>query len=360
MKAQRVTADDEDDDLIAARDGSAGIIRLNRPKTLNAITLHMARSIMRALDEFQSDPGVATILLEGAGERGLCAGGDIRKLYDEARAGSDFGKTYWREEYALDARIAAFGKPFIAYMDGLVMGGGIGLSGHASFRLVTERTKLAMPEVSLGFFPDVGGTWLLSHAPGEIGTYYALTGNAMDGAGAIYTGFADTQVRSADWPALRAAAAKLPRHARADDVRALVERFAVASGPAAIAAHRGTIDACFHFDTVEEIVAALEHDGSQFARDTLAAIQDKSPRGLKVALQLLRLGRSSSSLEECLIREYRAALEVLASADFVEGIRAAIIDKDRNPQWSPARIEDVTPQIVARYLAPRGQDELIL
>ena len=178
-------------DLIARREGACGVIRLNRPKAINAVTLEMLRDIDKALDAFASDPAVAVILLEGAGERGLCAGGDIRALWESSKVQGDLGKILWREEYILNARIAKLPKPYVAFMDGIVMGGGVGLSAHASHRIVTEKTKLAMPEVSLGFFPDVGGTWLLAHSPGEIGSYFGLTGTTMNGPDAIHACFAD-------------------------------------------------------------------------------------------------------------------------------------------------------------------------
>jgi enoyl-CoA hydratase len=244
-------------------------------------------------------------------------------------------------------------------MDGLVMGGGIGLAAHASHRIVTEKTKVGMPEVGLGFFPDVGGTWLLSRAPGEIGTYLGLTGQIANGADTLYARMADAEISSADWPALRAALTELPADAGGDAVMAAIGRFAVSPELGPVAQQQPLIDRAFRHDTVEDIVAALEQDGSAFAQATLAAMKEKSPRGLKVALKLLRLARNSSSLEECLVREYRAALEVFASADFVEGVRAAIIDKDRQPKWMPPNLEDVTPEIVERYLAPLGDDDLI-
>src|ERR1700730_9533785 len=190
-------------DVIVRREGGVGVIRLNRPKAINAMTLEMSLGIDAALDQFETDPAVALVLLEGAGERGLCAGGDIRGLYESSRAGGDLGMVFWRQEYIMNARIAKFPKPYVAFMDGLVMGGGVGLSAHSAHRVVTERTKLAMPEVGLGFFPDVGGTWLLSRAPGEIGTYFGLTGQIMNGPDAIYARFADTVVRSAKLAALR-------------------------------------------------------------------------------------------------------------------------------------------------------------
>jgi enoyl-CoA hydratase len=345
-------------DLIARREGAAGIIRLNRPKAINAVTLQMFREIDKALDGFEADPDVAVILLEGAGERGLCAGGDIRALYDSARAGGDLGNILWREEYILNARIAEFPKPYVAFMDGIVMGGGVGLAAHASHRVVTERTKLAMPEVGIGFFPDVGGTWLLSRSPGEVGTYFGLTGQTMNGADAVYAGFADIVVASNKLPALREALTRAPTNANAADVRAMIDGFAAANAEAPIAAQQHLIDALFGPDSIEEIVTALAHHDSEFARATLGTILEKSPTGLKLTLKLLRMARESASLRECLVREYRAALEIFVNHDFPEGIRAAVIDKDRNPRWKPARIEEVTPELIARYFVPRGADEL--
>src|ERR1700755_569698 len=195
-------------DLIVRREGAAGIIRLNGRKAINAMTLEMSEGIDRALDQFEADPAVALVLLEGAGERGLCAGGDIRGLYESSRAGGDLGKRFWRQEYVMNARIAKYPKPYVAFMDGLVMGGGVGLSGHARHRVVTEKTKLAMPEVGLGFFPDVGGTWLLSRSPGELGSYFGLTGQTMNGPDAIHARFADAVVPSAKLPELREALTK--------------------------------------------------------------------------------------------------------------------------------------------------------
>lgn len=339
-------------DLIVRREGAAGVIRLNRPKALNALTLEMTREIAPALDVFESDPKVALVILEGAGERGLCAGGDIRGLYESAKAKGDLGKIFWREEYIVNARIARYPKPYVAYMDGFVMGGGVGLAGHASHRVVTEKTRVAMPEVGLGFFPDVGGTWLLSRTPGELGTYFGLTGLTMNGADAVYCNLADVLIRTGDWPALREALTSVAPGIDAAGVTAKLKPFAITDqGPVTL--QREFIDRAFAHDSVEKIVAALEQDGSDFALATLKALADKSPRGLKVTLKLLRLARSSTSLEECLKREYLAALEVFDSADFVEGVRAAIIDKDRNPAWQPPDLAGVTPDIVARYLAKR-------
>ena len=347
-----------DGDLIARKEGSAGIIRLNRPKAINAVTLEMFHDIDRALDAFEADPDVAVIVLEGAGERGLCAGGDIRSLWESSKVKGDLGKILWRDEYILNARIKKFPKPYVAFMDGIVMGGGVGLSAHSAHRVVTNRTKLAMPEVGLGFFPDVGGTWLLAHSPGEIGTYFGLTGQTMNGPDAIHARFADAVVPSSKLPALREALTKVASGTTSADIRKLISGFSTGETAGPVAALQAQIDALFSHDRMEDIVAALQRDGSDFAQATLKTLNEKSPRGMVVTLKLLRLARTARSLEECLVREYRAALEVFASDDFREGVRAAVIDKDRSPKWSPPRIEDVTPAMVAPYFAEIGADEL--
>jgi enoyl-CoA hydratase len=346
-------------DLIARREGAAGIIRLNRPKAINAVTLEMFRDVEKALDAFEVDPAVSLILLEGAGERGLCAGGDIRALYESSKVGGDLGKILWREEYILNARIAKFRKPYVSFMDGIVMGGGVGLSAHSSHRVVTDKTRLAMPEVGLGFFPDVGGTWLLSHAPGEIGTYFGLTGQTMNGPDAIHARFADAVVPSAKLPALREALTRTRAGASLAEVKSLIDGFATGETSGPVAAQREQIDRWFAHDRMQDIIAALKQDGAELAQATLKTLSEKSPRGMVVTLKLLRLARQARSLEECLVREYRAALEVFRSDDFREGVRAAVIDKDRNPKWSPPAIADVTEAMIAPYFAEIGADELV-
>ena len=346
-------------DLIARREGACGVIRLNRPKAINAVTLEMFRDIDKALDVFEADPAVSVILLEGAGERGLCAGGDIRALYESSKVKGDLGKILWREEYILNARIARFKKPYVSFMDGIVMGGGVGLSAHGRHRIVTERTKLAMPEVGLGFFPDVGGTWLLSRSPGEIGTYFGLTGTTMNGPDAVHARFADAVVPSARLTTLREKLVGLRAGVSSAEVEAVIDGFGTGETAGPVAAIQPQIDRWFAHDRMADIVVALHSDGSELAQSTLKMLNEKSPRGLVVALKLMRLARSSSSLEQCLTREYRSALEVFASDDFREGVRAAVIDKDRNPRWSPAKIDDVTPEIVAPYFAEIGADELV-
>ena len=347
-------------DLIVRREGAVGVIRLNRPKAINAVTLEMFRDIDKALDVYEADPEVAVILLEGAGERGLCAGGDIRALYESSKVKGDLGKILWREEYILNARIAKFAKPYVAFMDGIVMGGGVGLSAHSRHRVVSDRTKLAMPEVGLGFFPDVGGTWLLTRlARQRSGLYFRLTGRTMNGPDAIYARFADAVVPSAKLTALRDTLVNLGARANTADVKAAIDGFATGETSGPVAALRPQIDGWFAHDRMQDIIAVLQQDGSELAAATLRTLNEKSPRGMVVTLKLLRLARGSTSLEQCLVREYRAALQVFASDDFREGVRAAVIDKDRNPRWSPSRIEDVTPAMVAPYFAEIGADELV-
>src|ERR1700742_1171074 len=232
-------------DLIARKEGAAGINRPNRPKAINAVTLEMFRDIDKALDQFEADPAVAVILLEGAGDCGLCAGGEIRALYERSKVRGDLGKILWREEYILNARIAKFPKPYVAFMDGIVMGGGVGLSAHSSHRVVTERTKLAMPEVGLGFFPDVGGTWLLSRSPGEIGTYFGLTGQTMNGPDAINARFADAVVPSAKLPDLREVLTKVRPGTSSGEIKTLIAQFATAETAGPVAARQSDIDRWF-------------------------------------------------------------------------------------------------------------------
>jgi enoyl-CoA hydratase len=358
MTAPAAAAETEGD-LIVRREGAAGIIRLNRPKAINAMTYEMSLGIDAALDRFETDPAVAVVILEGAGERGLCAGGDIRGLYESSKAGGDLGKIFWRQEYVMNARIAKYPKPYIAFMDGLVMGGGVGLSGHARHRVVTEKTKLAMPEVGLGFFPDVGGTWLLTRIPGEIGTFFGLTGQTMNGPDAIFARFADAVVPSTKLPALREALTTIRPGATSAEVDKVIAGFATGESAGPVAARQASIDRWFAHDRMEDIFSTLKRDDSEFAQSTRKVLNEKSPRGMVVTLKLLRLARDAASLEECLVREYRAALEVFRSDDFREGVRAAVIDKDRNPRWSPPRVEDVTREMLAPYFREIGTDELV-
>jgi enoyl-CoA hydratase len=334
--------------VIVERRGGAGIIRLNRPKAINSLTLPMVRAMFQALHRFEDDPGISCVVLAGEGERGLCAGGDVRIIHDLGRAGDPQVLDFWREEFPLNYRIARFGKPYVALMDGIVMGGGVGISAHGSHRIVTERTKLAMPETGIGYFPDVGGSWLLPKAPGECGTWLGLTGNAVTAADAIYAGFADHLVPSEHLADL---VRDLSQTADAEGVEAIIGTYAVEAGEGVLAANREIIDATFRFDTVEEIFAALSARDDAFSRETLEALQKRSPTSLKLTLKLLRLGRESASLIECLEREFAAGTEILRGHDFYEGVRAALVDKDRSPRWQPARLEEVRAEDLLPYFA---------
>jgi enoyl-CoA hydratase len=337
----------ETNDVLVEVTGTCGRIRLNRPKAINALTLPMIQHIQAALDKFETDPEISSVLISGEGERGLCAGGDIRALYDHGRSG--FGAEFFTHEYRMNAHIAAYKKPYVALMDGITMGGGVGISAHGAIRIVTERTRLAMPETGIGFFPDVGGTWLLAHAPGELGTFLGLTGDSFGGADAINAGLADHFVESSNLPHLITALADLPAGADVEAVRAAVEGFSQHVTPP-LAAHRTDIDIAFAHNTVEKIVTALHASAAtEFAKKTLAVLAQKSPTSMKVTLRLLRLGRNSATLQECLQREFDASTQVLASDEFYEGVRAAVVDKDRNPKWNPATLAEVTKARVDAY-----------
>jgi enoyl-CoA hydratase len=338
-----------ENETIVERCGALGRIRLNRPKALNSLTLPMIRDMDAALDRFARDPAVAAVLIIGEGERGLCAGGDIRAIHDSGKNGSDLASTFWSEEYRLNARISSYPKPYIAFMDGIVMGGGVGVSVYGSHRIVTERTRLAMPETGIGFFPDIGASWFLTRQAGEGTTHLALTGEIIGAGDAIALGLADTYVPSADLAVLAEALAALPAGSGRAEVSGVVARFAAAAPAGPVSLQRQAIDRLFAHDRVENILAALDEDGSDFAAKAAATLRTKSPLSLAVTLRLLRLGRQSERLEDCLEREFAATPAVLASHDFYEGVRAAIIDKDRNPQWRPASLDAVTAAEVDAY-----------
>jgi len=339
-------------ETLVERDGALGRIRLNRPKALNSLTLPMVRDIVAALDDFERDPAVAAVLVTGEGERGLCAGGDIRAIYDGGKAGSDEPTTFWREEYTLNARIGRYPKPYVVVMDGIVMGGGVGISVYGSHRIVTERTRFAMPETGIGFFPDVGASWFLARQAGELGTYVGLTGEPLSAADAILVGLADVFVRSERLPELVEALASLPADSSSEAVSTAIAGFADVPPAGVLEPQQQAIDRLFAFDSIEEIVATLRADGSPFAEKLLSVLSAKSPLSLTVTLRLLRLGRKTETLESCLEWEFAATAAVLRSHDFYEGVRAAVIDKDRNPQWKPARLADVTAADVDAYFQP--------
>ena len=342
----------ENRDVLLRREGHLGHIILNRPQAINALTHPMVTAIANALDAWEHDDSVATVLITGAGERGLCAGGDIVAIHRDAVTGGGGTAEFWADEYRLNARIASYPKPYVAVMDGLVLGGGVGISAHGSVRIVTERTKIGMPETGIGFVPDVGGTHLLSRAPGEFGTHLALTAGSITGPDAIALGLADHYVNSREIPELIDALATLEAETAVGAAsQALFD-------PAPLLAERTWINDCYAHDTVEEILAALRANPTPAAMAAAQAIASKSPTALKLTLASLRAARRSLSLVETLQREYRVSLRTLAGHDPAEGIRAQVIDKDRKPQWSPATLAEVTDTDIATYFAGLGPREL--
>jgi enoyl-CoA hydratase/carnithine racemase len=340
-------------EILLRRDGRLGQIVLNRPAAMNALTHAMITRMSAVLADWASDDGVGTVLLTGAGDRGLCAGGDIVAIYRSAQGGGEDAARFFADEYHLNAQIHRYPKPYLAVMDGVVLGGGVGVSGHANTRIVTERTKLGMPETGIGFVPDVGGTYLLSRAPGELGTHLALTAGLVTGSDAIALGLADHFIRSDRIPAL---ARSLERDEAAAAVRALAED----PPPSGLLAQRDWIDECYASDDVAEIVAALQRSSSAAARTAAGLILAKSPTALAVTLASLRRARRLTTLEEVLDQEYRVSLRFLEGTEMQEGIRAQVIDKDRTPRWSPPTLGEVTADAVDGYFAPLGPRELRL
>ncbi|MER6677309.1 enoyl-CoA hydratase/isomerase family protein [Streptomyces sp. NPDC000983] len=339
-------------DVLFRTTGRAGHIILNRPKVLNSLTHDMVLRVDKALTDWEHDPAVETVVITGAGERGLCAGGDIRAIHDDARDGDGTASAaFWRDEYRLNARIAHYPKPYVAVMDGIVMGGGVGVSAHGSVRIVTERSQVAMPETGIGFVPDVGGTYLLALAPGELGTFVALTGAPIGASDALLCGLADHYVPSDRLGSFVDDLAHLP-------AREAVARHVRPEPEGELAGRREWIDACFSAGTVEEIVRRLLAHGDPAAKEAAETVLAKSPTSLKVTLAALRRARRLGPLERVLDQEYRVSCAALTTPDLVEGIRAQVIDKDRAPRWSPGALEEVTDEDVERFFTPLGEREL--
>ena len=338
-------------EALIERRGAAGVIVLNRPRALNALTLTMVRLIAAALEAWRDDPGVTRVVIAGAGDRAFSAGGDIRRLYDLGRAGDHAGQlTFWREEYRLNARIRGYPKPIVALIDGIVMGGGVGVSINASHRVAGERFSFAMPEVGIGFFPDVGATWFLPRLAHRAGVYLALTGLRADAGDALAFGLAQTFVRSADFAELTQALE------RDGDVDATLARFSTPAPPSALMCEAQGLERCFASDDRESILAALvagERQGLAFAAPARTAMLAKSPTSQALALRQMELG-PTVDFDEALRIEYRIVSRVCRAHDFYEGVRATIVDKDNRPAWSapPSAAE------VDAYFAPLGADEL--
>jgi enoyl-CoA hydratase len=345
-------------EVLARVEGRAGRITLNRPKALNALTLGMVREIRTALHAWKDEPKVQLVIFDGAGDRAFCAGGDVLSLYESRTEGSGVARTFWREEYQLNAFIHRYPKPIVAIMDGIVMGGGIGLSAHVQGggRIVTDRSLLAMPETGIGLIPDVGGTWLLGRAIGELGVYLGLTGARMNGSDAIQTGFADVHIPHQKCAALVAALSDPDAPVVADLIDETAEADPIPASP--LMARKSDIDRYFSKPTVEAIVSELQTTTDPWAMKTRADLLTKSPLALKATLAALRRAPALGSLEEALNVEFRLCTHLFERGEFPEGVRALLVDKDKSPRWQPPRIEDVTQQMVDDLFAPvQAEDE---
>jgi enoyl-CoA hydratase len=346
--------DFQNSDIQFARRGAAGIVTLNRPQALNAVTHEMVRALARQLEAWKHDGAVTRVLVTAAGGRAFCAGGDIRALYELGRVGRQAeALTFFREEYTLNNAIKRYPKPYVALIDGIVMGGGFGVSVHGSHRVAGDRFQFAMPEVGIGFFPDVGGTWVLPRMPHEIGTWCALTGERLKTADAVAAGIATHHVTSERFAEL------LDALCGNVSVDATLAAFAqpVTEGP--VMARRGALERLFAAGAIEDILAALDAAGDDWAQATAATMRAKSPTSLKLALAQVRRGRDWS-FEECMQAEMRIVSRIVHGHDFYEGVRAVIVDKDNAPRWQPASLAEVSAADVEKHFAALGADELRL
>lgn len=347
-------------DIVFERRGHAGIVTLNHPKALNAITHEMVRALSHQLDLWSQDDRVTRVIVTANGDRAFCAGGDIRALYELGKASNQpEALRFFRDEYILNAKIKRYGKPYISLIDGIVMGGGVGISIHGSHRIAGDRYAFAMPEVSIGFFPDVGGTYALPRLAGEIGTYAALTGERLKASDAVLSGAATHQVKSARFADL------LEALAGAEPVNAVLADFASNPGAGEVMPRRRIIDKTFSQGSVEAILGAFDaeaakgSDQSEWAAATAKVIRTKSPTSLKLALAQMRFG-AVHSFEACMACEFRIVSRIVYGHDMYEGVRAVIIDKDNKPRWAPASLPEVSRDTVESYFAKLPQGELAL
>lgn len=353
-------------DVLLETRGPIGLVTLHRPKALNALDLGMIRALHPRLLAWAREPSIQAVVVRGAGGRAFCAGGDVRAVAASLDAPVPPGEprlseAFFREEYALNHLIHHLGKPYIALVDGICMGGGLGLSAHGSHRVVTERLLLAMPETAIGLFPDVGGGWFLPRFPGEAGTYLGLTGARCHAADSLWLGYATHHVESSRLEALVEAlvssdwASNAP-HAVASRV---LSDFHSEPGDSPLRALQGDIDRCFAFERVEDILAALDAEDSEWARETRATLGRMSPTSLKVTLRQLRLCRALP-YDEVVSVEYRLSQHLTARPDFREGIRAVLVDKDQKPRWRPSSLSEVSAAEVEACFAPLGAGELVV
>jgi enoyl-CoA hydratase len=336
-------------DILFERRGAIGLATLNRPAALNALTLDMVRAYARQLDEWEKEPGIRAVVLRGAGGRAFCAGGDVVAMHDAGKSGDRLTKDFFRWEYTLNYRISRLPVPHVALLDGVTMGGGVGLSVHGSHRVATEKILFAMPETGIGLFPDVGGGYFLPRLPGEIGMYLAMTGHRLRLADCAYARIGTHVVASAGIDGLVDALAGADYGGDLHgDVNRVLAGFAADPGAPPLAEHRAAIDRCFSGDTVEGMLAALEREGTDWAKQQRAAMLAKSPTSMKIAVRQLRLGARMDFAHE-LAMEYRLSQGCMAGHDYYEGVRALLVDKDNKPRWLPATLAEVGADILARH-----------
>ena len=346
------------EELIVRRDGALGRLTLNRPEALGALTTAMCDAMIAALLEWRDDPVIAAVLIDHEGSRGFCAGGDIRTLAESAAGDGVAALRFFHTEYQLDHLISVYPKPVITVMDGVVMGGGVGISLPARYRIATERTRFAMPETGIGLFPDVGAGWFLPKLPGRTGLWIALTGARLAAADCELLGLATDVVAAERLPELKAAIAREP-----DAVERILTEFEIEAGRPPVGERHDEINRLFAGDSLEAVVAALEADGSDWARAQLDAMAPKSPLSAKVAFRLIAGGPKTTSggcpksLAGDLAVEYRLAARLALAADFREGVRAVIVDKDNAPAWRPASLAEVSEALVAEMFAPLPADQ---
>ena len=337
------------DDLIVSTEGSVGRIRLNRPKALHALTTAMCEGVLDALEAWRGDDAVRCVIIDHAEGRGFCAGGDIRMLAASGAKDGVEARAFFHTEYRMNHRLFTFAKDTVAFMDGVTMGGGVGLSQPCRYRVATENTRFAMPETGIGLFPDVGGGWYLSRLPGRVGQFLALTGHRLDGAECLAFGLATHFVR-----AERVEAAKARIGGQPD---AIADALGADPGEAKLLANRDEIDRLFASDRLEEVFAALEADDGEFAQATLATLRTKSPQTMKVSLRLLTEGAEMHSFADEMRQEYAVGARVVQRHDFLEAVRAVIVDKDNAPKWDPATPEGVSDHVIDQIFAalPEGE-----
>ena len=335
------------DDVMIATEGRIGRIRLNRPKALHALNTAMCEAILAALTAWRTDPAVEAVVIDHAEGRGFCAGGDIRMLAESGAQDGAEARAFFHTEYRMNHALFTYAKPTIAFMDGITMGGGVGLACPCDFRIATENTKLAMPETGIGLFPDVGGGWYLSRLPGRVGQYLALTGHRASGHDCLNLGLATHAIALDELDLVKALIAKHPR-----DLETTLGDKSTGLLRGDLVDHMDDIDRLFASDELEDIYAALEADGGDWAMQQLATLKTKSPQTMKVSLRLLHEGATMATFEDEMRQEYAVGCRVVQRHDFLEGVRAVIVDKDNAPRWNPDTPEGVTPHVLDQIFAP--------